>query len=400
MSVMAITTVQAQVPCLVPQVAMALLQSPGAMKPGSPLTPRPLLLVRLLALALGLSLAAAHADESGDINQLLRAGKIAEAQLRVERKLAASPRDPQMRFLKGVIQRDSGRLADATATFTKLTEDHPELPEPYNNLAVIYSSQGQYEKARTALEAALRTNPSYATAHENLADIYAKLASQAYNKALQIDGSNSTVQPKLALIRELFSPASSGPKPVPVSPVPVHATAPPPAPVVAAAVPVKPAAPVPAVQTPAKPGVAAPAPQAPAGVAVVAAAPKATPTVPTPSVSTDAAIREVETAVQAWAKAWSDKNMVAYLGAYGSEFEPPARQPRSAWEQDRRLRITGKTRISVNLLNLTVTANGSRAVAKFRQDYKADSLAVLSRKTLELVKSGNRWLIVKETSGS
>jgi hypothetical protein len=103
--------------------------------------------------------------------------------------------------------------------------------------------------------------------------------------------------------------------------------------------------------------------------------------------------------VRNWAKAWSDRNMAGYLGAYGKEFEPPAKQARKAWEEERRLRITGKTHISVKLLNLTVTVNGSRAVAKFQQDYKADSLAVLSRKTLELVKTGERWFIVKETSG-
>lgn len=92
--------------------------------------------------------------------------------------------------------------------------------------------------------------------------------------------------------------------------------------------------------------------------------------------------------------------MAGYLGAYGQEFAPPGQLSRSAWEQERRLRITGKTRISVSLLNLTVTVNGNRAVAKFQQDYKADGLAVLSRKTLELVKTGDRWMIVKETSGA
>jgi tetratricopeptide (TPR) repeat protein len=92
--------------------------------------------------------------------------------------------------------------------FSKLTEDYPELPEPYNNLAVIYAQQKQYDKAKQALEMAIRTHPSYATAHENLGDIYARLASQAYDKALQIDSSNSSAQNKLALIRDLMSTAS------------------------------------------------------------------------------------------------------------------------------------------------------------------------------------------------
>jgi tetratricopeptide (TPR) repeat protein len=48
------------------------------------------------------------------------------------------------------------------AVFSKLTEDYPELPEPYNNLAVLYAQQKQYDKARTALEMAIRIHPGYA----------------------------------------------------------------------------------------------------------------------------------------------------------------------------------------------------------------------------------------------
>jgi len=144
----------------------------------------------------------AHANDTGDIGQLLREGKLAEAQARVDRLLAARPRDPQLRLYKGVIQRETGRTNEALATFSKLSEDHPELPEPYNNMAVIYAAQGQYDKARVVLEKALRTHPSYATAHDNLADVYARLASQAYSKALQLEGSAPTPA-RLALIRDL-----------------------------------------------------------------------------------------------------------------------------------------------------------------------------------------------------
>jgi tetratricopeptide (TPR) repeat protein len=155
---------------------------------------------RLVALATALAAPLVYADEYSDVNQLVRSGKLAEALTKADQYLVSKPRDPQMRFLKGVIQTESGKPTDAIATFVKLTEDYPELPEPYNNLAVLYASQGQYDKARAALEMAIRTNPSYATAHENLGDVYAKLASQAYSKALQLDSSNTGVQPKLALI--------------------------------------------------------------------------------------------------------------------------------------------------------------------------------------------------------
>ena len=182
-------------------------------------------LLRLLALTalVGTGAAQAQANDYAEITQLLKAGKAAEALTKADQRLSATPRDPQLRFLKGVAQADSGKPADAVATFTKLTEDYPELPEPYNNLAVLYANQNQLDKARTALEMAIRTNPSYATAHENLGDIYAKLASQAYNKALQLDAANATsVKPKLALIRELFSAdIAKGAKPAAAAPAPV-----------------------------------------------------------------------------------------------------------------------------------------------------------------------------------
>ena len=151
------------------------------------------------------------ADDYGDVTQLVRSGKLAEALAKADKYLAAKPRDPQMRFLKGVVQTESGRKDDAIATFTSLTQDNPELPEPYNNLAVLYAGRGDFDKARAALESAIRANPGYATAHENLGDVYAQLASQAYSRARQLDPRNTSLPPKLALIRQLLSPAAKEP---------------------------------------------------------------------------------------------------------------------------------------------------------------------------------------------
>jgi tetratricopeptide (TPR) repeat protein len=336
----------------------------------------------LLFLAMGL-VGAARADEYADALQLLRTGKLVEAQAKADAFLAAKPRDPQMRFLKGVIQRDSGKMNEAIATFSKLTEDYPELPEPYNNLAVLYAGQSQFDKARAALEQAIRTNPSYATAHENLGDVYAKLASQAYNKALQLDSGNMAVQPKLALIRELFAPNLKAQRTAtsPTTPTPAPAPAPAPTPV----------------PTPTPVPAPAPAPTpAPVAAPTPAPAPAAIPSKPAMADSA----KDVEAAVTSWARAWAAKDMATYLSAYGKDFDTPGSQSRSAWEEDRRKRITGKTSISVKLDNLAVAVDGNRAVAKFRQDYRADSLSVSSRKTLDLQRVGERWLIVKESTGS
>ena len=91
--------------------------------------------------------------------------------------------------------------------------------------------------------------------------------------------------------------------------------------------------------------------------------------------------------------------MAAYLAAYAKDFDTPGNQPRKAWEEERRSRIVGKSRINVKLSNLSVDVKGSKATAKFKQDYSADALNVSSRKTLDMARAGERWLIVRESTG-
>jgi ketosteroid isomerase-like protein len=131
--------------------------------------------------------------------------------------------------------------------------------------------------------------------------------------------------------------------------------------------------------------------------APVAAAPAPA---PAPAAASAGSSKEVEAAVLAWANAWSAKDMNGYLGAYGKEFDPPGKQSRKAWEDERRARIVGKSHISVKISDMNVSVNGNKATARFKQDYVADSLKVNSRKTLELVKSGDRWAIVRESTGA
>jgi Flp pilus assembly protein TadD len=308
----------------------------------------------LIALAVALPVCA---DEVQEAAKLLKAGQHKQALERVNKALAAKPRDAQARFLKGLIFTEQGKSKEAIEIFTKLTQDYPELPEPYNNLAVIYASQGQYEKARAALEQSIRTHPSYATAYENLGDVYAKLASQAYDKALQIDSSNTAAKNKLSLTRELVG------RPTPATTV--------------AAAPKEPAKEPAKVEKP-KP---APAEQ------------------PKPAAPAADASAEVLKTVNGWAEAWSKKNADAYLAYYAKDFKTPGGQSRADWEKARRARITAPKSISVNVASPNVTMNGAdRASVSFRQNYKSDVLKASSQKTLVLVKSDGRWQIVEEKS--
>jgi Flp pilus assembly protein TadD/ketosteroid isomerase-like protein len=345
-----------------------------------------------------------HADEYADASRLVRANKFAEALVKVDSYLATKPADPQMRFLKGVTQRNLGRQAEAIVTFTKLTEDYPELPEPYNNLAVLFAGQGQYDKARVALEVAIRTNPGYATAHENLGDIYARLAGQAYNKALQLDSSNQVVPPKLALVREVFksnqgnarqvATATAQPSSVATQPVFVPASVASSA-SFASKSPVILTQPIFTASSPASPAVLARPPVAVASALIPNV--KTSQAMPVPDAVK--APPTVEESILAWAQAWSTKDMSAHLKAYSPDFIPGGKQSRSAWEHDRYKRIMGKSPANVQITRLRVKVKGDVAQVKFRQTYKSGASTVSSRKTMDLRKSGTRWLITRESTG-
>ncbi len=352
--------------------------------------------VCLLSLFLTTAFAnSARADDFSEVAQLSREGKFVEALAKVEVYLSSRPKDAQMRLLKGLVQRDAGKPTDALMTFVRMTEDFPELPEPYNNLGVIYADQNQLDKARTAFEMALRTNPSYSTAHENLADVYGRLSSAAYNKALQMDLSNAAVAPKLALVRQIITlnptklsaaQLAALPKLQP-APAPAAVAPTPPTQVAQAATKTAPAPePVAKPAREATPATRKPADEAPA-------AQKSAPAVDT------AANREVEQAVQTWAEAWGSKDLKAYFAAYGRDFDPAGKLSRSQWEEERRARIEGKATISVKLTDVQTLVRGNSALVKFRQDYRANGIAISSRKTLEMVRQGDSWKIVREAVG-
>jgi tetratricopeptide (TPR) repeat protein len=377
------------------------------------LQPRFQQLKTLRALAIGLAIGfavPAFADNLPDVQRLIKQGQYPQAMEKVDAYLSSRPKDAQGRFLKGLIYTEMNKPAEAIAVFTKLSEDYPELPEPYNNLAVLYAQQKQYDKARTALEMAIRTHPSYAIAYENLGDVYAKLASQAYDKALQLDNSNSATQNKLALIRDLITTSGKGnvkptaptPAPAPVAAAPAPVITPPsPAPVAA-----KPAtaaaAPTASVVT-TTPGAASMAPKLAETKPAPAAAPAPVapaPAAPTPApAKADSANDDVVKAINAWANAWSRKDMKAYLGAYAGDFNTPKGVSRKVWEAERQDRIAGKSgKISVSFDDPQISVNGDKATAKFRQHYNATGLSSSSSKTLVFVRSGSKWLIKEENA--
>ena len=313
-----------------------------------------------------------------DANQAFRQGNNQAALEKVNGFLAANPKDAQGRFLKGLVLTEMNRYADAIKVFTGLTEDYPELPEPYNNLAVLYAAQADYERAKNSLEMAIRTHPSYATAHENLGDIYAKMASQAYDKALQLDKSNTSAQTKLALIRDLFSPT---PRPQePAKPAEIGKGKAKPT--------VKPATSpeLPAVSEAKPADNAADADTAQSGKETVKAAAE-------PAIEPKA---QIERLLRAWAAAWSARDADAYLGFYSPQFKVPTGSTFSAWSEDRKARITRPEFIKIGLDRIKIKLKGDSAQASFTQRYESNIVKDSGYKTLFLVREGSAWKIVEE----
>ncbi|MGB9094860.1 MAG: tetratricopeptide repeat protein, partial [Gallionella sp.] len=350
----------------------------------------------------------AHADEIGDASMLFKQGQRDQALEKVNKYLAARPKDAQARFLKGLILTEQGKTADAMKIFSDLTEDYPDLPEPYNNLAVLYASQGKYDKAKQLLEKAISTHPSYATAHENLGDIYAKMASQAYDRALQLDNKNTATQTKLAMIQNLFA-ADAGnnvnvasvaaPAVQEKSAAQASAKA---APAVAAAnQPVADtAAPPEKAPATATPVTAAPAKAAPASAATPI---KAVASIPAKADAGKDAKKDdsagITSTLTSWAKAWSAQDANQYLSFYANDFKTPDGENRAAWEAIRRERISAPKYINVGVRISAISFTDSQhATVKFHQSYRASNYKASGNKTLLMVNSGGKWLIQEERS--
>jgi len=118
-----------------------------------------------------------------DVERLVKARKYPEAIDLINVQLKKTPRNVQLRFVKARLQLEMRQLEQAKKTLVEITQQFPELPEPYNNLAAISANQGNWIEARDYLELALKLRPSYATAAANLGEVYIRLGAKAYDEA-------------------------------------------------------------------------------------------------------------------------------------------------------------------------------------------------------------------------
>ena len=278
-----------------------------------------------------------------EIKLLLKSGKYYRAETIIKNDIENNLNDPELLFYKGIIETNLGKNNEAIDTFRELTERFPELPEPFNNLAVLYAEKGQYRLAKEILEQAIKTNPSYLTAHINLGDIFTKMASESYNKALEIDKSNNVAITKLSMITQLFNYQPNTKN---------------------------------------------------TSIKVASSKPE------TKAVKLSNKDKEkyILVAIEDWKSAWEAKDMDGYLSSYSSDFMYPNNMSKAEWEKYRTNRIVSKKTIAISISNIKLRFKKEKVIATFSQNYKAGKLNQTSNKTLVFEGKRDRWLILKETS--
>ena len=332
----------------------------------------------------------ARADELQDVSKLVAGSKLDDAEKRADAFLAKNPKDAQMRFLKGAILTQRGKRDEAIKIYTGITEDYPELPEPWNNLAVIYAAQGAYDKARESLETAIRVTPNYATAYENLGDVYAALAAQSYQNARRYDANNAAALRKLNAARVLLggngAPASAAAAPATSSASASSTSA--------------------AVSSPrSQRNVGLPAPAgAPAAVAGVGAtAPDIVVPANATSVPSGSNIVAIENAPaadvsstaasSAASSAASDTSTIAIASSSTAQPRPTADQAKPVADVTDALKRWAASR-SVLVDDLKVRVDGDTAVARFRET--SQSPRRVSNKLLTFKQNAGDWTITGE----
>lgn len=318
----------------------------------------------LLALALLSTSSYSWSADSLQPQALLATGEYQQALTQIDRLLKETPKNTNALFLRAVALERLTRSKEASIIYQRLISESPELPEPHNNLAVLYARKGDYHAAEQVLQSAIKTHPSYATAHNNLSNIYKTLASIAYNKALNLNNGKQPIadKPRLTIIEEL------------------HSYRPPPI--------VEPKPPAQMAKTKESPVKTEAIAQTAANIV------EEKDSIPPSTVD----LQAVKKAVQAWGQAWSQQDSEAYLAFYSETFRSADKLSRSKWEEQRKTRLQTPSFIRVKISRLeTKVLNNEIVSVQFSQRYQSDRFRETSRKLLLLKYEDNQWRILQET---
>lgn len=301
--------------------------------------------------------------ELSEAEELIEAGDLDAALVEVDTILSRNPSDLEARFLKGMILTGQARGDEAIEIFTSLTHDYPALPEPYNNLGVLFAQQGDFDNARAALHAAILIKPGYTIAHENLGDLYAKMAIHYYGHALEEDRLNESVRLKQSKLDNLFSVLESGKKKT----------------------------------TKNESLTVTPAAESEADFTKESESTR-DPEHPDPQLDA-AGKKAILAAVGGWTAAWSAQHVDAFLAYYSSDFKPSDGLTWEEWVARRRSRFhkPGFITISVDQLKVEATSDATARV-EFIQTYKSDNYLDQVLKILDIRRENGDWKIYREHS--
>jgi tetratricopeptide (TPR) repeat protein len=317
------------------------------------------------------------------IEKLLQEGRLDDAEKELQLAKSADNSNPRLKFLQCVVLAQQAATKKAMACFQQWNREHPEVPEAYNNIGVLYAGMGMQVEARKWFESGLKQQQAYFSLYQNLLNLQSEMTRHAYASALQLDMSKTTAQAKLGLLGRITS--------VPDQVLSVVSAPAMDKPVLSAANPSS------ALNTPGPVVSALPGPKP------ALAAPKSAPASPEPGQALDPAAvlaqqSRIREAVLAWSAAWAQKDFETYIKAYAPGFSPGGQMSLAAWEEQRRLRILSKKQIQIELGQMKIQMAGvnSKAMVTFVQKYESGAVVTVSRKTLEMVEEKGTWLISRE----
>lgn len=279
------------------------------------------------------------------LNKLIEDKDYVEAKKIVEQLLDSDKENPQLLFIDGVLLSELGEIDEAINVFVSLTKSHPALPEPYNNLAVLYAQNGNFDLAKTALEKSIKTHPSYATAHINLGDLYTRMASESYNQALQIDKSNKNAKTKLSLIKKLFN----------FQPINKN-------------------------------------------IVLTDNTQQKSQSFNEINNKEEIINEKIFVMIDNWKNAWMSQNFDQYIGYYSDNFKNNKGMDLEKWKQFRKPRVINKPSINLKLKNIEISKNKNLYSVSFTQIYQSGDIDSTTKKTLLIELIDDQLKIVNEIS--
>lgn len=297
--------------------------------------------IKLRGLTVGLfmfSTAALAQDPYSSIIEHQENGRFEQALSQVNQLLVSNQNDFRALLLKGNVNKLMGNSEQAIEIFKRLIKQFPHMPEPYNNLAVLYADSGQTSLAVETLQQVFSTSHSYSAAFNNLRNLYNEMASSAYREALDLNHKKPSSNSKYTLLNEAaLMPQMTSEE----------------------------------TQEPEK------------------------------AVSSNKDNNQVSDiiaqSITDWSQAWANRKPKIYFAFYHAQFVPPNAVNRKEWERVRAIRLSKPKYIEIDIVGLSVQNMPDKTVtAMFEQHYRSDTYKDTVVKVLTFKKQKGQWLIVKE----